>query len=394
MKKRVLLRAPLLTNSGYGVHSRQIFEWLEGRKEFDITTQCLMWGQTPWLINPSTENGLIGRIMSAAQEPQSKFDITFQVQLPDEWDTSLGHINVGVTALVETDRCNYTWLEKIEKMDAVIVPSVFTKNVIINSFGKRFDKKVQVVPEWFNECLTYKKDKLERVKDERYKFDTKFNLLTVGTLTSTHQDSDRKNLINTLKWAIETFEGNEDVGIVVKTCLGRGSISDRETTLTGLESVVSAFRKSEFPKIHVIHGNMTKLEVAALFRSNKIHGYISATRGEGYGLPLIEAAAASLPIVTTNWSGHLDFLGESFIKVDYDMKEVSENRIDNRIFIKGAKWAEPKRESYVEGLIDLRENYQNHLQTSRKLKKQVENRFSKKKVCKKYDKFLREAFNL
>jgi len=25
----VLLRAPLLTNSGYGVHSRQIFEWLE-----------------------------------------------------------------------------------------------------------------------------------------------------------------------------------------------------------------------------------------------------------------------------------------------------------------------------------------------------------------------------
>ena len=34
--KNVLLRAPLLTNSGYGVHSRQIFEWLERKKEINL----------------------------------------------------------------------------------------------------------------------------------------------------------------------------------------------------------------------------------------------------------------------------------------------------------------------------------------------------------------------
>ena len=44
--KKVLLRAPLLTNSGYGVHSRQIFEWLETRKDLQVTSQCLQWGQT------------------------------------------------------------------------------------------------------------------------------------------------------------------------------------------------------------------------------------------------------------------------------------------------------------------------------------------------------------
>ena len=33
---RVLLRAPLLTNSGYGVHSRQVFEWLVDKK-IDLT---------------------------------------------------------------------------------------------------------------------------------------------------------------------------------------------------------------------------------------------------------------------------------------------------------------------------------------------------------------------
>ena len=34
---KVLLRAPLLTNSGYGVHSRQIFEWLYEKQNIEHT---------------------------------------------------------------------------------------------------------------------------------------------------------------------------------------------------------------------------------------------------------------------------------------------------------------------------------------------------------------------
>ncbi len=393
MKKSVLIRAPLLTNSGYGVHSRQIFEWLEKRKDFDLTAQCLNWGATPWLINPSEEDGLIGRIMSKAKNFDQAFDISFQVQLPDEWDTSLARVNIGVTALVETDRCNYTWYEKILEMDRVIVPSNFTKNVILNSFGKKLDSKIIVIPEWFNECLSYKKQKINSVKDERYRFDTKFNFMTIGTLTSANNQSDRKNLVNSIIWFLETFEGQEDVGLIIKTCMGRGSTADRNMTESGLRQVIDAFRKSDFPKVHLIHGNMSKLEIAALFNS-RVHGYITATRGEGYGLPLVEAAASGIPVIATNWSGHLDFLGDSFIKVDYEMTDIPPSRIENRIFINGAKWAEPKKESFVNGLLELKENYEEHLKNARKLKKRVENKFSKDSICKKYDKFLKEEFNL
>jgi len=126
--KNVLLRAPLLTNSGYGVHSRQIFEWLMTRKDFNVTTQALKWGLTPWLVNPNDENGLVKKIMERAKNIEGqKFDLTFQVQLPDEWDESLGKVNIGVTALVETDKCNPAWFDKIKKMDHVVVPSKFTK---------------------------------------------------------------------------------------------------------------------------------------------------------------------------------------------------------------------------------------------------------------------------
>ena len=128
---RVLLRAPLLTLSGYGVHSRQIFEWLyEKRSEIDLTVECLNWGRTSWLVNPDLEDGLIGKIMSCSKNmTKEKYDISFQVQLPDEWDESLAHKNVGISAFVETDRCNPAWIDKCNNMDMIIVPSTFTKNV-------------------------------------------------------------------------------------------------------------------------------------------------------------------------------------------------------------------------------------------------------------------------
>ena len=388
---KVLLRAPLLTNSGYGVHSRQIFEWLFNRKDVDLRVECLKWGETPWIVNPDAEKGLFGKIMSCSSGPRPDNDISFQVQLPDEWDASLAKYNVGVTALVESTRCNPDWLKKMNEMDSIIVPSNFTKKVIEKNFRDFLKKDVTVIPEWFNTHLNQDKKRFSDIYDDRYEFDTKFNLLTIGTLTSLDADSDRKNLINTIKWAIQTFEGDPDVGIVVKTCLGRGSVEDREMSKSAIHQIVTSFRKSDFPKIHLIHGNMTSREIAGLFRSRKIHGYITGTRGEGYGLPLVEAAASGIPVVATNWSGHLDFLGDNFLKVDYELRPIPSSRVDGRIFIDGAMWAEPFEEHFVSQLIDLKENHSKHLSSSSSLKKSVKNNFSKSKICKKYDKFFEQV---
>ena len=391
--KNVLLRAPLLTNSGYGVHSRQIFEWLMTRKDFNVTTQALKWGLTPWLVNPNDENGLVKKIMERAKNIEGqKFDLTFQVQLPDEWDESLGKVNIGVTALVETDKCNPAWFDKIKKMDHVVVPSKFTKKVITDTFGTIFDSKVHVIPEWFNPLL--EEDLKHKSKDTRLQFDTDFNLLTVGTLTSADINSDRKNVVNTIGWAIEALEGIPNTGIIVKTSFGRGSAQDREITKSVIDQIKKAFRKSDFPKIHLLHGNMKDSDLAALYQSGKVKGYVSATRGEGFGLPLIEAASSGIPVITTNWSGHLDFLEDDFLKVDYKLHPIPENRVDNRIFVPGTKWADPSKDSYIQNIKDLRENLKTYQERSQKFKKHVRHNFSREKICKKYDKFLKECFNL
>ncbi len=135
--KSVLLRAPVLTLSGYGTHARQIAKWLfrvaSETHQLDITTEPLPWGKTHLMLDPEAEDGLIGQILQASGNKKNFYDVTIQLQLPNEFNPFLGNFNIGVTAGVETDKCNPAWIDAINRMDMLIVPSEFTKQTFLSS---------------------------------------------------------------------------------------------------------------------------------------------------------------------------------------------------------------------------------------------------------------------
>lgn len=335
--KNVLLRGPFLTNSGYGVHARQIARWAISKKDWNVKVQTLPWGITPWLIDRNLEDGLIGQIMDRTGiNPNSRFDLSIQVQLPNEWDERLATKNVGVTAAVETDRCNPAWIDKCNKMSMVVVPSKHAKLNLENTGGTGLRTPVIVVPESFHDEVAQEVPVLD------IEFSTKFNFLVFGQLTGNNPENDRKNLFYTLKWMFEEFKDDKDVGIVLKTNSGRTTKIDRLVTERVVKQLVKEARKTDFPRLHFVHGKMTNTEIAGLMRHPSVKALVSLTRGEGYGLPILEASAAGLPVIATGWSGYTDFLRDGdYISVDYSVAPIHKSRIDNGIFMEGARWAHP-----------------------------------------------------
>ena len=381
--KKVLIRGPLLSQSGYGVHSRQIFKWLLS-KGYDVSCQVLPWGITPWYLNGKSLNGLIGEIMTRTSPPSVKPDYSFQIQLPDEWDTSLANKNFGVTAAVETNFCNPAWIQSCNNMDGVIVPSNFTAGVLQNS-GK-LSSRVHVIPESFPEEF-----EKELTSSEFLQSKSKHNFLLFGQLTAPTPELDRKNTISAIKWFCEKFKNKRDVGLIVKTNMGTNSTLDKRLSSKTLKSVLDSVRIGKYPRVTLLHGNLTNDELFDLYTDKTMIGLVSATRGEGYGLPMIEAAASGLPVLATDWRGHKTFLQSgSWIPVKYIMKPIPDARVDNRIFMPHSMWADVDEQSFKAALGDLFKKKAYYRNQCKKSRNTILEKFSQNSVEILYDAFMEE----
>lgn len=380
-RRTVALQGPVLTQSGYGVHSRQIARWLLNRKDTDVKFVPTVWGDTPWIISPDAHDGLIGEIMKRVTNPDGvkDCDVSFQLQLPNEWNAKLSKKNVGVTAGVESDRCHPSWVDACNSMDAIVVPSQHSKSSI-TATGK-VTKPFFVVPESFCDSIM-----ANDVKPLNLELDTDFNFLIFGQITGMNPLSDRKNIFYTIKWLCEAFKDDPSVGIILKTNAGRNSRIDRAVVTNMMKQLMSEVRKGPGPKLHLLHGDMSDEEVAGLYVHPKVKCLVTLTRGEGYGLPILEAAASALPVIATNWSGHLDFLKHGkFIGIHYQLADVDKSRIDNRIFVQGSRWANASEQDFKKRALKFRESHEVPQGWAKDLSVKIKEKYSHSAICTAYE---------
>lgn len=384
-KKKVLLRGPVLTQSGYGVHARQVAKWLFSRSDLDVEVQALPWGDTPWLIDKNADDGFVGRLMEKTVDPTGRtYDATFQLQLPNEWDTRFSKTNIGITAGVETDRCNPGWVACCNKMTMVVVPSNHSKKSLLASGEIRVP--LHVIPEAYSPAIAEK----NVTKIDDMEFSTPFNFLIFGQLTGNNPENERKNIFYTVKWICETFKNDKDVGIVIKTNSGRNTHVDMKIVTQTFETLLREVRRGPYPKLNILHGDMSDNEVSSLYRHPSIKALVSLTKGEGYGLPILEAAAAGLPVIATNWSGHTDFLSHGkFIEIDYKLKEIHQSRVDNKIFMKGSQWAETSEEDFKKKITKFKSASAIPKEWAKDLQKKIIDLYSIQAIMRQYEESMR-----
>lgn len=380
--KSLLVRGPILTQSGYGYHSRQFVHWARELERSGrvgrVVTECMPWGMTPWYLNSEDhyDRELIEYSLSHSTETAGTFDATIQIQLPHEWDPGKGKFNIGVTAGVETDRVSQDWIKACLRMDRIIVPSEFSKKAFIDSATddydrRRLSKRIHVVREAFHPSLPEETEgeiMQDKVSGLLEGINGKF-FLVFGQLTGTDASNDRKNTFNAIKWFVEEYGNDPNVSLIVKTNSARNTTIDRKITVAKLDACVKEAKKlagvEGAPGVHLLHGALTEREKRAIYMSEKNAGLLMPSRGEGYGLPVLEAVVCGLPVIGTEHSGYMDFVGDALLPVSFDMIQVPQVKIDGRVFVPGCLWAEPHESSCKEQMRALLDSDE-HLTRARK----------------------------
>ena len=128
MRKKVIIKGPLLTRSGYGEQSRFALRSLRSREDlFDIYIQPIQWGQTSWSSDMDEERVWIDQTIEKTIgyiQQGGQFDISLQVTIPNEFER-MAPINVGYTAGIETTKIAHQWIQKANEMDKIITISSY-----------------------------------------------------------------------------------------------------------------------------------------------------------------------------------------------------------------------------------------------------------------------------
>ena len=338
MRKKIIVRGPCLTRSGYGEHARFVIRSLKTRQDiFDIYVIPVNWGQTGWVAEDNEERKWLDERIKA---------------------TAIYMEQGGKVAPV--------WLEKANMMDKVITISEHSKwgfdNTKYQGQNSQTGAPMTLICNTPVEFVHYPVKIYEALPELELNLDFDFNFLAVA------QQGPRKNLENTIKWFVEE-NIDQKVGLIVKTFIKNGALVDRQHTEKMLSLIMSKYPERKC-KVYLLHGDLTDAEMHSLYVHPQIKAMVSLTHGEGYGLPLFEAAYSGLPVIAPGWSGQCDFLYAPFqgskkkkggnkkhpyfAEVDYSIAHVHPSAVWEGVIEKDSQWCYPEEGSYKMKLRQVR----------------------------------------
>ena len=161
---------------------------------------------------------------------------------------------------------------------------------------------------------------------------------------------------------------------------------DRNKLHKDLSSYVNQMGEKQC-RVYLIHGDMTDEEMHSLYQNPKINAFLSLPHGEGFGLPIFEAAYSNLPVVTVGWSGQLDFLvdpdgKEQFYNVSYDLQPVQKEVVWDGVIVENSMWAYAREASAKKQMRLCYEDVTNNI--IRWDNSQIKERFAQEKMYKSF----------
>ncbi len=352
-----VFQSPIWTRSGYGDWALAVAKSLLRYDKFDLHIAPTQWGSCSKKsleeeIKDPEGKALLGKIMRGPLQRQP--EVFIQMTIPTEYQAP-GKYNIGITAGIETTVPRAEWIEGLNRMNANFLLSKHVKDVFAAANytkrlpdGRTEELKVNTPLEvcgWSADTRVYKKtsEKVATVDEALASVKEDFGFLFVGQWTGNNLKGDRKGIGFLIKTFLETFANVENAPcLIVKTSGAQICVMDRYESLARINDITNMVRQhipnAKLPSVYLLHGELSDVEMNALYNHDKVKVHVSFTHGEGLGHPMLLATLSGKPLLAPGWSGQLDFLNPAHANLLEGALAPIPDEALNDWFIKEARW--------------------------------------------------------
>ena len=202
----------------------------------------------------------------------------------------------------ESTRIPATIRPALQGADQVWVPSAWGHSVL-TAHGINADR-IRIMPEGVDGTRFHAHGRRPRSTARPFRF------LTVGKYEQ------RKGIDPTIEAFAQVYANQAQAELVIKS----NYFTNHREKHSELQGKIADLGLNN---VTLLWGEMTEPQLADLYRACDV--FVLPTCAEGWGLPLIEAVAAGLPIITIMYSGHTEFLqhvSDSVLPVAHVMTQI------------------------------------------------------------------------
>jgi hypothetical protein len=151
---------------------------------------------------------------------------------------------------------------------------------------------------------------------------------------------------------------------------------DRDELIKRIKAIKDTVKSTNLPNVYLLHGEFSDAEMNEIYNHSKVKAMVNLTKGEGFGRPLLEFSLTNKPLITTNWSGHTDYLNPEFVTLLPGTLTPVHPSAANGMLLQESEWFSVDHGNVGHYLKDVFENYKNYTDKAKRQGFQSRTKFS------------------